>query len=174
MAADTPVPMSLIITNPSLSGRSLRAMVISRKPDGTFAHDPEVDHDIAIGDGQTTIVSLPLGARLVLREATDPPMAATMAGHPAVMGHAAEDRPLTLAEEVRGNTLATMATRTVAEEEELRALSARRVVPAAVPAATMGPLSPAEDARRSALLAKPDRTEYENTILASLEARARP
>lgn len=86
MAADTPVPMALIVTNPMLSGRSLKAMVLSRSADGTWAHDPDLDADVAINDGQTTIIPLPPGVRLVLREATDPPLAAVMAENPAVTG----------------------------------------------------------------------------------------
>lgn len=86
MASDTPVPMALIVTNPMLSGRSLKAMVISRQPDGTWAHDPDLDADVSINDGQTTIIHIPPSARLVLREATDPPLEAVMADHPDVTG----------------------------------------------------------------------------------------
>jgi hypothetical protein len=85
--------MSLIITNPMLSGRSLKAMVISRKPDGTFTHEPSTDADVAIGDGQTTIIHIPLGARLVLREAADPPLVAPMTVNPAVTGKPAAPAP---------------------------------------------------------------------------------
>lgn len=78
MAVETPVPLSVVIINPNLSHRSLKAMVISRDDEGNFAHHEEHDADVMIQDGMTTIVALPPGSRIVIREENDPPMADRM------------------------------------------------------------------------------------------------
>lgn len=165
--ADTPVPMVIILTNPALSGRALKAMVISRSADGSFAHNPDIDADVSIGDGQTTAIQLPLGARLVLREATDPPMPAAMAVHPAVTG-LPPAAPLTPAAETRRTTLRAMPTRNPAETAELASLDAQ----SASAAAGMGALTPAAEARRTALRAQPTRSPGEDAELARLDAQS--
>jgi hypothetical protein len=124
--------MSLIVTNPNLSGRALKAMFLIRDEKGDFAvHE---DHpDIMIGDGQTTIVHIPLGARLVISEATEPALAPVMAAHPVVTGRPASAMntpeaavvPLTPREEARRATLASRTNRSHAEDAELAALQAR-------------------------------------------------
>ena len=164
--------LDLIVTNPNLSGRSLKAMILARAPDGVFGVDPAYP-DVALGDGQTTIIHIPLGARLVISEAHEPAMAPVMAAHPAVTGRPApmpaaavahapvHDGQLSPAEEDRLKALSMNLSRTVAENAELAALTARG----------RRPLMPAEEARRVALAAQATRTPAEQTELDALQAR---
>ena len=88
--ADVLPDLTLIVTNPDLSGRSLKIMTLLRLPNGTFGVD-EAYPDVTIGDGLTTLVRIPLGARMVISEAHEPPMSKEMAVHPAVTGESVVD-----------------------------------------------------------------------------------
>ena len=82
MADEVPM-MKLIITNPSMSGRSMVAVPLVCDEEGNFAPmTPEVD--IVLADGLTTIVEIPVGGRLIIREAHEPAMSHAMAVHPKV------------------------------------------------------------------------------------------
>lgn len=200
--ADLPT-LTLIVINPDLSGRALKAMVLARAPDGTFSTHPDFP-DVALGDGQTTMIRIPLGARIVISEASEPPMAATMAGHPAVTGQPVQpgdsSGPLTAQEERRRDVLAAQSVRNQAEDAELAALQTRFVPttagwpPGPVPAATPSlsadeearrragqsvPPAPAtftsvEETRRAALQANTNRNPTEDAELAALQARQAP
>lgn len=75
----------VIITNPARSGHALKGLVLSNH-DGVL-HHAAGDEDASLPDGATTIVHIPPGGRLVIRDGSDPDLAAEMAANPDVIGH---------------------------------------------------------------------------------------
>lgn len=125
--ADIPETLELIVTNPNLSGRAMKAMILVRADDGSFGVQDDYPA-ISLGDGQTTIVHVPLGGRVVFCEQSEPALPAVIANHPDVTGRPAMG-PLSDTEETRRAALAGQKTRTPAEQAELDALQVR-VTPA--------------------------------------------
>lgn len=153
-------PMRLIVTNPSNSGRAVTAAMMLRKEDGTF--EAAEGDGISLGDGLTTVIEIPFGGRLVLRETKEPPLPAVMATHPVVTGAPAvgdDGRPLNPAMMADDRRLAELERRqgplTPAEiAEQQRLVEAQRAHPAigamstaaapVAPGSTPGPTAAAQ------------------------------